>query len=67
MKVVQADLPTVMNRQFEVLYRKMHDKVLGTSRSFVDFKVNGTLQFEEDGNGKSFRCLGTYILTESTC
>ena len=27
MEVVQADLPTVMERQFEVLYRKMHDKV----------------------------------------
>jgi len=58
MKVMQANLPTVMKKQSKILYRKMHDKVLRNYQKLRDSKVNGTLQFEEDGNSKSLRCLG---------
>ena len=34
-------------------------KYNGTRRGFRDSKINGTLQFEEDGNGKLLQCLGT--------
>ena len=65
MKVVQADLLTVMKRQFEVLYRKCTIKYFGTSRGFGDSKANGTLQFEDE-NGKSLRCFGTAYIDRKT-
>ena len=53
-KKIQTDLSTVMKRQLEVLYRKYTTKYFGTSSI-----TNGLIKFEEDGNSKSLRCLGT--------
>ena len=44
MKVLQAELPTIMKRQFEVIYRKMQDKVLGHFISLCVFYIYRVVQ-----------------------
>jgi len=62
MKVVQADLQTLIKRQFEVLYQKNAWQSTSELAQALGSKVNGTLQFEEDENGESLRCLGTVYI-----
>jgi len=45
---------------------KCTTKYFGTCEGFADSKDNGTLQFEEDGNGKSLRCLGAAYIDRKT-